>query len=147
MNNFVTLKPVLQQVAEAKCQEQHYSYNIPGQITTIACGEFGNDCIGLQWPTLSRKCPVCYDRVGDGGVLGWAKCSKCNGSGRIPDVTLEKVVIILATDGVVSIQGLTDDGKTTIGFCAWLGYPRELPDTVFKGATPLEAACAALLAL
>ena len=29
-----------------KCEVQHYSYSIPGQITTIACGEFGNGCPG-----------------------------------------------------------------------------------------------------
>ena len=93
----------------------------------------------LRWPGLSRECPKCHRAGSHQG-----DCYACHGSGRVPGVTLEKVLaLLIAADGVVSFQGVGT--KVIESYCAWTGYPEEPPDKVHHGDTPLEAALAALL--
>ncbi len=152
---------VIHQVSEAKCQEQHYDYSISGQKTTIACGEFGNDCLGLRWP-LSRECPgdiysghdvdpinlSCRSTPNHpaGQVWWWYdsadkrkyECPTCSGSGRIPDVTLGKVLDYFGAE-VIMFLPQTDSQ----GVVSWVCDVGEVAE---GGETKELAACAALLA-
>jgi len=101
----------------------------------------------LRWLELSRACPR-KDHSHWQGIRGASEplktCEYCGvtgyGSGRVPDVTLEKVTkLLLETIGFVGFQNV-DDGR----FCAWL--EPDFPDIAHHGDTPLEAACEALLA-
>ena len=79
----------------------------------------------LRWPTLSRECH--YGRRLEDGTKRHGDRCECDGSGRVPDVTLEKVLAAMTQ------EQLWDWGATAH---TWFG----------KGPTPLEAACTALLA-
>lgn len=98
---------------------------------------------GLKHPTLSRGCEQpdhedcgrCFDPQEDGH-----EC--CGGSGRIPDVTLEKV-----------LDCLKEEGFTSMEFCPLIPGPgwqlgaSGAMNAKVVGRTPLEAACAALVAV
>jgi len=112
---------------------------------------------GLRWLTLSELCDLCHGTLtyityycykpGGGGVhncnqFGNAHpicytCNGCRGSGRVPDVTLEKVLEEAYKIGGV-ILSRNGDAKWC---CSILGT-----DAFVMEFTSLDAACAALLA-
>jgi len=128
---------MIKEVAEAKltCGEVH-----PGQDVYHAEGH-------LCWPLLSRKCPCldlsntpcegCGSHLMDERFGHWHQDNcDCKGSGRIPDVTLEKVLDLLIPysecgDRVVIVRAES----------GYLVFPK-----AGQGNTPLEAACRALMA-
>lgn len=134
----MTTKDVIQAVATEPCLVQHYR------------DERGSNCTGLRWPTLSRECPS-QEAIFSDGKHGfqmpyddeWIDCSGfCNGSGRIPDVTLEKVMSIFAEQPCIEVQLVLIPGH---GWFLNVGnmYSLEYPDVWH--ATPLEAACTTLM--
>lgn len=95
----------------------------------------------LRWPTLSRECPVCLGtrRFQSHLIHDIGTCRSCE-TGRVPDVTLEKVQSLL----------LQKIGSAKFDFCSDETYTifwvkDEIANAVV-GNTPLEAAIAALLA-
>ena len=94
------------QVAEAKCPECENGVGLGYRpLLDSPCDNCQGS--GLRWPTLSRECQaITYVREGqmlDDLEKDWVcpgGCSFCHGSGRIPDVTLEKVLEIFADMGV-----------------------------------------------
>ena len=118
----------MEQVAEAKCPEECHCR---------MCKPHCKPCqgTGLRWPSLSRECYNCQRAL--------LHCPNCNGSGRIPDVTLEKVLPLLLDVGDLSISHNLD-------FQTHKGEKVELcitgSDIYRTKPTLLEAACAALLA-
>ena len=142
----MTTKPdPVQQVAEMPCPGLDcergvilgYRPRIPRPLLDQDCAS----CHGtrLRWPTLSRECegPVtgrwnddCIYTMGTHSFgedeLEGLPCP-CNGSGRVPDVTLEKVLDIHIAEGRTQPQD-------------WFLFDR------LRLRTPTEAACAALLA-
>ena len=89
---------------------------------------------GFKHPSLSREC-------GD-KVSGYANCltfSLGHEHGRIPDVTLEKVVELLLVEDEVAGHKVSF-AKRVYGYACWVPL-----DLVGKGNTPLEAACVALM--
>ena len=131
---------VLQQVAEAKCPHCH-GWTLE-RVTEFAARGMNvcTDCHGtcLRWSSLSREC--------DNDLWVWdafpqhlhegRPCVGCLGSGRVPDVTLEKVLEILTSDHDLDIIKRKD-------YWAVQSYVNV---EWHKGNIPLEAACAALLA-
>lgn len=124
------------QAAEAKCpllvDGVHFQVGL-ADGTVTEC----DICQGttLRWRTLSRACPISTcpgPKTHD--ALVRSPCSVCNGSGRIPDVTLEK----LFDCGVIGVWLAEERG----GFEA-VAVGAE---TAVYGDTPKDAACAALLA-
>ena len=115
---------------------------LTGGIEPVQCFQ---GCIGLKHPSLSRECPDCSGNgytISLGTLMKWG-CRDCggssngnsaiNGSGRIPDVTLEKVFPF--------IDGIWRDGG---GWCVKLSGNRHYIED-WSGEHPLEAACAALV--
>jgi len=83
---------------------------------------------GLRWPELSHQCAT------DGPHIHHLLC---DGSGRIPDVTLEKVLNLLLSYG--DVRFITTEGEPVHCFVNKHSFGG-------TGDTPMEAACAALLA-
>ena len=157
--------------AEAKCQyvelvDGFELICINGKVSMDGQVHFPHEACqgtGLKHPSLSRECNrsritvvECHcseeELEKDGGFhihsgpLHDDDCKACFGSqpghirGRIPDVNEGEVIsILLATIGFVGFQNV-DDGRV----CIWL--EPNFPDVVYHGDTPLEAACAALMA-
>ena len=143
-------------VAEAKCSNEceggiYHADLGRGEIEPVQCFQ---GCIGLKHPSLSRECPGCSGNgytISLGTLMKWG-CRDCggssngnsaiNGSGRIPDVTLEKVLLEILHD-TPNAPGhpLRLDGR--LDGEVWIQRPGVEP--VFKG-TILEAACSALMA-
>jgi len=116
----------------------------------------------LRWPTLSRECR-CPTYKDDGSIAGW-DCSVCldhrqhgpwciacpNGSGRVPDVTLEKINAIVHDMGL-EIRYYREPanmiGPTPVRQWADIGDDDRCWNRkgVGFGATDREAACSALL--
>jgi len=124
---------VVEQVAEARCRPE---CDCVESCCTVECNR-GCQGTGLRWPELSRKCPwTHYPESGCKGSPGidmGKPRTKCDGSGRVPDVTLEKVLLLLP------------EGKWMLSY--HFGPCVELPGEVeCRGETYLEAACAALIA-
>ena len=114
-----------------------------GPVNCQSCGTTLKIGTGLRWPLLSRECRGIQESWPN-GVINHFYCFEhdgyCHGSGRVPDVTLEKVLPLLNDVG----------GKHVIHL--WLGigglwFVRlTTSDTHHSGDNPLEAALAALLA-
>jgi len=128
----------IKEVAKATCPVCYEVQDVLVEALSGFC-EACNNTI-LRWPTLSRECPGCNGtrQCVWGGNVG-ADCA-CK-TGRIPDVTLEKVLDIVDTlyldkycDGWQCWVVIEDNDGTGRGYAA-TEYP----------AIPLEAACAALL--
>ncbi len=127
---------VIQQVAEAKCPSIK-TYTCIG-VCSPRLGHHHPDLdhesccqgTGLRWPPLSREC-----RTPD-GILDCLNLSLDHKHGRIPDVTLEKVSTIVGNQGI-NMSELDGVWWCEIGDGRW---------KTGRGNTPLEAACAALLA-
>jgi len=139
-------------------------YIVDSSPTEEPCPSCGIDSTGnptgLRWSTLSRECPGPPCAWWDSRGRQWEGCytlvratsafqhypdamidevelpCRCNGSGRVPDVTLEKVLAL--------IWGIRR--WKTDRWVAWNGD--EEPDGMidYYGDTPVEAALAALLA-
>ena len=85
---------------------------------------------GLRYPALSRECNArLYE--------GHARHEFCNGTRRVPTVTLEKIVPMLLAEGGWMIHP-TVEGKVLLS-------PGAAPYIVFEGPSFLEAAADALL--
>ena len=135
---------VIKEVAEAKCPTTWHhdpgnreKYNHPEMC---AC-----DGTKLRWPPLSRECPsethdpctkeLAYQVKGM-QYYEQIDIRSCDGSGRVPDVTLEKVLDLPELYGV---------WRAYHGNRKWASKTSSRMDASYS-ATPLEAACAALLA-
>ena len=157
----VTEINVVQQVAEVKCPEG-WGEAVPHGIGCATC-----QGTGLRWPGLSRKCPCAVSLYNIG--TRDEECSKCyrpgshqegcyacHGSGLIPDVTLEKVLAIMVEDGDAPALVNDDNGHWAVasnGMQPLCYDERHIASSLFIfdedtvwADTPLEAACAALLA-
>ncbi len=110
------------QVAEAKCPACHDLGIWKAHKDILHCQACQGT--GLRWPGLSRD--VCKCWTGTDKHEAWCQV-------RIPDVTLEKVLELLRPLG----HGVLLGADATGWFCH---SSHEYSDT------PLEAACAALLA-
>lgn len=92
---------------------------------------------GLRWLELSRECRGIQNGWPN-GTIDHIVCHKypnyCDGSGRVPDVTLEKVMWLLPH----AISFARRDDK----WCCMIWHPDQQEG---YGDTSLEAACAALL--
>lgn len=119
------------QVAEAKlsCGDVH-----PGQDIYHPDGH-------LRWPRLSRECPSEYHSPCSDKWLGH-EILDCGG-GRIPDVTLEKVLDYLVEMGYKSMEfcPLIPGPGCQLGAIGPKGRVSKMVED-----TPTDAACAALLA-
>ncbi len=167
-----TQTSVIQQVAEAECAEVRRlgREHIPGDrcqpCASISGGNGGDSRVGLMWPILSRGCHTIHPFVDEA-----PPCPECGGNrenpGRVPDVTLEKVLALLLHVGRISI--LPSSGPLNI-IVVWQvpcehgwGCDIEASHTLFTEAmisgesttdrwwddyelAMKEAACAALLA-
>ena len=112
-------------------------------VATCAC-----QGTGLKHPSLSRECPGrrYIDMSGEHKIshsvpIRGRRC-RCaiisNGSGRISDVDLEKVMDLLGASWVhIAFHHPFDDW--------WIELPLLDPHKTFTGDTPLLAACAALV--
>ena len=131
------------QVAEAKCSEP-----IPLTLKThVACNTC--DATGLRWPTLSRECPCldlgnlpcegCDSHLADNRFGNWHKDDcECHGSRRVPDVSLEKAVMLI----LLERPRICFAERPVGGLTCWQpndSMPRQYGDTL------LDAACAVLL--
>ena len=100
---------LIDRAAEAKCPGCGDTVN-PGGNPYFSVGgnemPDGSDCpdcqgTGLRYPILSRVCPKCqgnreYTSIGEYPGPPHP-CEPCNGSGRVPDVTLEKITELVDT--------------------------------------------------
>lgn len=137
-----TKTDVVRQVAEMKCPNcSGYGYfqgSPADDPATKSRGPKGClDCqgTGLKYPTLSREC-----RTPD-GVLDCLNFSLDHVHGRIPDVSLEKVLELLVR---VDHAACWEVGYAGVSKRYWIGrQPRGVHETA---DTMLEAACRALLA-
>lgn len=127
----------------------------PEQCTINLCSSCQGT--GLRWPGLSRECASeshspctkeveCYSV----SVFEYILTEDCHGS-RIPDVTLEKVLGLLAERGSFTLQYYK--GAPTLEIAPHWGIKCIEDETgndewpPLRGQpTPLDAACAALLA-
>ena len=144
---------VIEQVVEKSCLSCFgCGIRLSKTNLDVVCKACGGT--GLLWNTLSRKCSKkdFFTSVVQKGERGHFSCmfhgyphdtphcpedKLCGGTGRIPDVTLEKVQMILLKAGhPITIHGLQAGGVQM-----WL-HQTEGP---YEGDL-LEAACAALLA-
>lgn len=163
---------VVEQAASAECLcksglvcREDCSCAYPGSsfgCTACVEGNYPNKHpTGLRWPALSRECRGVGDYVCDKGRLAapgqTEGCPTCggsgaqnaynkdnlvSGSGRIPDVSLEKVLDLLLKD-----NHYRDVWEITIGAgYRYFIWKESEEDSTFEGDTLLEAACAALLA-
>ena len=126
-----TVVDSIKAAVEAKCL-----CDCHGQLPEVWCTRCKNT--GLKHPSLSRVCPG-VDIGGNpqshydckGGVIKVAvanyrmgakyktiTCETCNGSGRVPDVTLEKVFECLADLGESIHIGYGPQGREV-----WLAHP------------------------
>ena len=134
----VTETDVIQQVAEVRCPNLTQCEDGSWACFWTADNTLATECpicqgTGLRWPPLSRECHGLYgDWAGD--VCHGRGCNHCNHTGRVPDVTLEKVLPMIYC---VRKWG---------GGPKWVAYAGhdDIDGPVCN--TPLEAACAALLA-
>lgn len=134
-----TQTDVIQQVAEAKCPESvsFFTRNHPKNCSTC-------QGTGLRWRPLSRE-KQCH------APLVYCRKNHPTGHGREPDVTLEKVLpLIYSLEKASPIEYIiTNPPDTYTGLWAachsWYdkGDPKQM---TYYEKTPLEAACAALLA-
>jgi len=152
----VDTQDVVKAVAEAKCpacQNGTQYYYIPSTSEEFIPGEKNRitrecpDCqgTGLRWPPLSQECPcidgptccdACMSMDGDDYHGVW--CEDCNGSGRVADVTLEKVLEIFVANGIgFDFDWYKDERRVNIDT-----GPK---DFTGKSTTFELAACAALL--
>ena len=142
----VTETDVVQQVAEAKCQCLY--------PCSLSDHEDICSCVGTRrrWPTLSRECPGWFKQHDKcDGFDGTINEDYCNGSGRILEVTLEKVLDCLESEGYPN----ADFGIANLAMQAegdMYQVDAVLPKAPWtcrsgKGPTRLLAACAALMAL
>jgi len=139
-----TITDPIKAVAEAKCAEviRLGREHIPGD-TCYPCVKFngGNGSMsgtGLRWPTLSRECG---HRPWLGATLHNPDCE----SGRIPDVTLEKVLEAIAVEVGSLLQFSREHTDPDKGqFICNAGDTYQLVGQY--AYTRLEAACSALLA-
>ncbi len=131
----ISMTDVIRAVAEAKCPHlPHDSGWTDGEYRERGCRTCQG--AGLRWPTLSREESNRF------GSRRWGFPS-----GRIPDVTLEKVL-----EELNSIEGEVVVGKGGNGPGMnnnhWGYYVRvgDDPPIMYEAKTQLEALCAALLA-
>ncbi len=144
---------------DPECKKGKVPYFMEGAGWGTIAHDEANGCqgTGRLWPGLSRECPCIYGdydrhecwwcyRSGQhelGKGTGWKDgpptCTWCHGSGRVPEVTLEKVLgeILKDTPG----QPMRLHGLIVGGFELWRST-----DGPFRAETLLEAALAALLA-
>ena len=152
-----TTTDVIQQVAEAKCPNRT---EIAGgwACTWLADNTSDIECpvcqgTGLRWPALSRECegPVTGrwndDCIYTEGTHSFGEDElegfpcPCSGSGRVPDVTLEKVQLI---NPDIAFLVYCEVG---VWYCEiGIVRPGASGPASGKGTTPELAACAALLA-
>lgn len=143
---------VIKEVAELKCQGC-MSGNCPNAVWYIRTGDVDVGCggSGLRYRTLSQECPRHGSKEGGFYQCGdsqWDKnCAHrtgCNGSGRILDVTLEKVMLCLRVDAITNISFRVGVMENNI-LCTVETYPA--PRVMRAGDTDLLAACATLLVI
>lgn len=130
------MSDVIQQVAEAKCPRCR-NIDPKGLVWNHICDECQG--IGLRWPPLSRECGSTFRSHVDRDL----PC--CNGSGRVADVTLEKVFAAARAEGVNHIAILYEEDRIQVIYTpeSKSHYDDDLP---FGLSDDLEkAACAALL--
>ena len=139
---------------EAKCQSCGGSgMELRGSPPQPQGGEC-SDChgTGRKYPSLSRVCPGrrYIDMSGEHKIshsvpIRGRRC-RCaiisNGSGRVPDVTLEKVLDLIGYENQCISFGWSFDTKQIL-----CDLSRPVNGNFIRGAgnTPLEAACAALM--
>ena len=127
-------------VAEVKCPWcQHRKVERPPLSDCPNC-----QGTGLRWPTLSRECPGTSYPPYPNDVHHHQGTCLCGGpGGRIPDVTLEKVLELILQDeyGTVSF----DRHNPSLIECS-VDLFSGTPMAQGYGRIPLVAACAVLLA-
>lgn len=134
----VTETDIVRQVAGMKCPSLFHDEDSDIPSFPELCPECQGT--GLRYPLLSRECERQHPPN-----IGTYPCSDSSCSGRIPDVTLEKICELVDT---IKLDKYCD------GWQCWITI--EDNDAVYEGYgicefgddknMPLSAACAALLA-
>ncbi len=141
---------LIEQVATKPCPVCYDLWDVMIEALSGYCDDCQNT--QLHWPELSRKCtcPV-YLALGERDWVGCLPCvscldvghgkgCECNGSGRIPDVNLEKLLKEISKLGSFQLRCI--GGRNGYVDTWWIVLEnKEYQDY----SEPIPAACVALL--